>query len=342
MVKPGLIRFTLATIVVLYHLSGSIYIGTMAVYCFFILSGYWVTFMFDKKYSSYPNSSFVFYLSRIWRIFPVYLLIGALTYLVCWIYEGQFTNIIYQSLNPHYVLSNVCLFGYNLLPYNVLVPAWSLDIELQFYALIPVIIFLSKSKFGRVAVSLLLVIASIVISLWFNDHWIQKTVVPYLSYFYMGLLIYHYKISFSKNTELIFNALFIAVLIAHYAMFLNKDYNLLKSSAHYLHLFNQLISLLTIPLLCNSVRNKSNIFDRTLGEMSYVLYLVHWPAIIVYNHYIVGLSKMQRVPVVIIYIIFTYFLAYVIYRYYDKVVDKCRRNWFEKKFLESNNKVVLK
>src|SRR5678815_5577437 len=46
----GAFRFLLATIVLANH-SSRIYLGSMAVFIFFVLSGFWITRMWREKYS---------------------------------------------------------------------------------------------------------------------------------------------------------------------------------------------------------------------------------------------------------------------------------------------------
>ena len=61
MIKPGLVRFVLATLVVLFHITKFIFIGHLAVFCFFVLSGYWVSLMYETKYSDTKQPILVFY-----------------------------------------------------------------------------------------------------------------------------------------------------------------------------------------------------------------------------------------------------------------------------------------
>lgn len=333
MLKPGLVRFLLASIVILYHLSGSIYIGTMAVYCFFMLSGYWVTLMYEKKYSKFNQPVSVFYISRILRLFPVYLFLSLLTIIVSAIYLPGF----FASLSAHNGaigwLSYIFLLGYNLLTVKPIVPAWSLDIELQFYIMLPVLFYLSKSKLNRAVLLAVFAMSSILLLVFFPGIVVSETVIPYLTYFFIGVIIFKNEIRFSRRSEIFFNCLLILILAIHYILSGTGFYKSLKADPHYESYFNQLISLFTIPLLCNCVHNKSHKLDRILGEMSYVLYLTHWLVIIPYNYYITGLSKLQRIPCTLIYLLVTYILSYIIFKYFDKPVDSLRRKWLDSRNL---------
>jgi peptidoglycan/LPS O-acetylase OafA/YrhL len=69
---PGAFRLILALAVVLHHCTRFFPFGTVAVYVFFILSGYWVTRMWEERYSTSQNAYSLFVLSRSLRIFPLY------------------------------------------------------------------------------------------------------------------------------------------------------------------------------------------------------------------------------------------------------------------------------
>jgi peptidoglycan/LPS O-acetylase OafA/YrhL len=338
MLKPGLVRFLLASIVIFYHLSGAIYIGTMSVFCFFILSGYWVTFMYEKKYINYKRPVTTFYLSRIFRLFPVYLLIGTLTIIMSIIFFPNFFSLVSRHNVQLFWLSNVFLLGYNQLSFKPIVPAWSLDIELQFYVFLPLLLAIGTAKINRTVMLCMFGVITVLISVFYPFTIASKTIAPYLSYFFIGVFIYKSKLTFSRRTEIIFNSLMIVILLTHYSLGITHFYTVFKTQMHYESYFNQLISLLLIPLLSNCVNNKSDNLDRILGEMSYVLYLTHWLLIIPYNHVITGLSKFQRIPVSAGYLLLTYILSYIIFKYYDKPIDKIRREWLERKLMADKNK----
>lgn len=333
MLKSGLIRFLLASLVIFYHLSGSIFIGTMAVYCFFILSGYWVTYMYEAKYLKCANPIKIFYQSRILRIFPVYILSAILALAVLCVYRPEMCRAV-SIFGPiekiHFYFSNMFLVGYNLLTLKPLVPAWSLDIELQFYVLLPLLTLFARTRSSRILSLSLSIVITIILSAFYPQSFLSKTVLVYLSYFFIGIFIYKERIKFNRRVELVFNLLLIGILILHFALSKWVVYDSIKASANYELYFNELLSLFAIPVLCNSVYRKGNNLDRQLGDISYVLYLLHWVLIIPYDFYIRDLNKVQRIPIVIIYLISTYVLSYVIFKYYDKPIDSFRRKWSEK------------
>ena len=123
MIKPGLVRFILASLVVFFHITKFVFIGHLAVYCFFILSGYWVSLMYETKYSKAKQPLFVFYCSRIFRLLPVYYLISILTFIMLFIFDSQLIERLnFRSFSGvSFGLANLLMLGYNQLIFKPLV-----------------------------------------------------------------------------------------------------------------------------------------------------------------------------------------------------------------------------
>lgn len=343
MLKPGLVRFILSSIVIIYHLSAYIFIGSLAVYCFFMLSGYWVTYMYENKYVKFDKPVVTFYLSRIFRLFPVYFLFAILAFAAYALFKPKIINTIaaYDAVTAaRFWFSNFCLLGYNQLTHKPIIPAWSLDIELQFYIVLPLLLMIVKGKLMKPAL-VFFALLTLVISAYAPISIFSTTVIVYLFYFSIGIYIYRNQIKFSKQVEITFDVLFLLVLVAHYLLGFTAFYKPIKEHAHYEFYFNQCLSLLTIPMICNCVYNKSDKLDRVLGEMSFVLYLCHWITIIPYNYYVADLGKIQRLPIMLVYLLVTYVLAYFIFKFYDKPVDSLRRKWLEKRWEKQSVKAVI-
>jgi peptidoglycan/LPS O-acetylase OafA/YrhL len=74
---PGMLRFILAAMVVVSHLT-SLNIGRPAVLLFFMLSGYWVSRLLAGWQASVP----AFYVSRTLRVWPLYAVVTVLAWLL--------------------------------------------------------------------------------------------------------------------------------------------------------------------------------------------------------------------------------------------------------------------
>lgn len=335
MLKPGLVRLILATLVVLFHITKFIFIGELAVFCFFILSGYWVTLMYENKYSHIKNPICTFYISRLCRLLPVFYLITFLTFGLITVFKPYELNRmpIFGFESIRFWLANIFLVGYNQISFKPLVPAWSLDIEMQFYLILPILIPLMKPKTSRYLFIVVTFLVSLILMLFWSGTFVGNTILKYLVYFLIGMTIFKSKINFHRNIEICFNVIFGLILVLHYCI---PNWFLLIKDPHnqYNAFFNFLMPLLLIPFLSNSVLRKSNSTDMILGNISYTLYLSHWMFIIPYNYYIKDISKIERIPYTLLYLVVTYVFSFMVFKYFDEPLDKMRKRWVSKKVVK--------
>jgi len=331
MIKPGLLRFILASLVVVFHVARVVFVGTLAVYCFFILSGYWISLMYDNKYKKLDSPVQEFYVSRVYRLFPVYLLFAILAAVLVMFYDPTAAHTVSNFSvveKAHFWFSNLTLLGYNLLPFQPIAPAWSLDIELQFYILVPVLLMLLNNKASRIASVVFFGLVTLVVEVFFNRSILHETVAVYLVYFIIGICLHKDAITFKRRTEVLCTGLFFLVMAVHYAV--PSLFSAVRDSFSTYHLrFSETACLLLIPMLANSVRVKSDKLDRSLGDISYVLYLSHWIWFIPFNYYTQGFSSMQRLPYMVVYLVLTFAMAWVFYTYYDRPIEEARRRLAE-------------
>lgn len=328
MLKPGAARFLLASIVIFFHITKFVFIGTLAVYCFFMLSGYWVTLMYEYKYSKKVKTLMVFYTSRILRLLPVFYLITVLIFIMYFFFTPNvFFGFNFFSLKGiGFCFSNAFLLGYNQLAFMPIGPAWSLDVELQFYLLLPILLILMKSRNDRIITISISVMLSLFLILFYPSSFLSGTILKYLVYFLIGVAIFKDEIKFNKKTEIIFCCIFLLVLFVFYSV--PHLYSLVKEgNTKYNEYFNLLSSFLLIPFLSNSVRRVSDNRDALLGGVSYVLYLCHWMFLIPYNYYIESMDGVIRLPFTIGFLLLTYTFAFIIFLYFDNPIDEKRKKW---------------
>lgn len=153
------------------HLKPNVFrIGFIGVDIFYVLSGFLMTkILCEKKFSTTSISTF--YLRRFKRIVPLYLLVVLATYIY-----GYFALLYPDRKQIADDLLWVCTFTSNCQPifeklgywdqlstYRFFVHTWSLAVELQYYAIVPIIIGSAMlcSKTSRLIVFVLLVASSL-------------------------------------------------------------------------------------------------------------------------------------------------------------------------------------
>lgn len=157
----GIIRFYLALIVLLAHAGfGLRTIGALAaVQALFILSGMYMAAVYTSKYSLIPKSIKYFYLNRVVRLYPTYIILTLLTaayYLATGGGADETQNRLFDLFEKAsdftrtelaIVYSSILLLvGQDFLsvhePYHFMLPvrqSWSMASELLFYATVPLL-----------------------------------------------------------------------------------------------------------------------------------------------------------------------------------------------------------
>ncbi|MFZ4411867.1 MAG: acyltransferase family protein [Bacteroidales bacterium] len=115
--------------------------GTVGVFVFFAISGFVLSYPFAKHYlSDSPNVNLKKYFwRRVTRLEPPYIIVMTILALVL-IVKGDY-NL--SQMTSHYLAS--LLYQHNLIyhDYSIINPvAWSLEIEIQFYILAPILAYL--------------------------------------------------------------------------------------------------------------------------------------------------------------------------------------------------------
>ena len=225
----GSLRLILALSVVFWHIPKHPFVlfnGGIAVEAFFIISGFYMAFVINDKYSRLNESSWVsvFYLSRILRLAPAYLLIcfvegllylksgtpnifsandlsiqarGALLFMNMFIVGQDMWQTILThaetNIPNQFIQSVFTFFGANAFSqiYLYIGQAWSLGIEIIFYLLAPFVVLSKK----RVLISF---VARLLIRLYFFEHsdfypnapWRSRFFASNLPFFFLGTASY--------------------------------------------------------------------------------------------------------------------------------------------------------
>ena len=245
----------------------------MAVNSFFFISGFIIILTLNKNYftgDSYLKQSSRYYLNRILRIYPLYILSILFFYL-----DASLLNIINADghlntnsylLDYKFILSNIFLiFQSSYFEVGLVnTVAWSLDLELQWYLFAPVLYYFFYYKYNavylRIGMYLLILIYTYLLILLHLEPFFLSS----FTYFIWGILMYDiyliYQSKFNNLIKMKYFLSFSSILIFSYIAF---DLDFLWYTYW-----------LGVALLCLTVNFKSRI-DKLLGDLSYPVFVLH-------------------------------------------------------------------
>jgi peptidoglycan/LPS O-acetylase OafA/YrhL len=279
------------------NLSASFIEASAAVETFVILSGFAISYLLHKRKQSYRG----FMTGRVFRLYPVYLTCLVLgmttTALVPYILEtAQWKETIYfewiRSLTNsgsvalgahtfwHLTLLNGVLHKSMLANATgtLLVPAWSITLEWQYYLVAPLIERLFRTGTGLLILTIAAWFGAEYATQWRNP---QLAFLPaYLPLFLVGIGSYHFYARYHQAAVnspapaiAVSSILAVAVLMKWHPVSLATWALVLGSiMARGTDPFSRALSVIRRILLLPTLQ--------TLGKMSFPLYLVHWPIIV--------------------------------------------------------------
>ena len=297
----GLIRLILALAVVLCHTS-TIYgfspvSGNVAVQCFYIISGFYMTMILNEKYIGNTGNK-TFYINRILKIYPIYwiLFIGSVAWSI-FVFKFGYPGVIKQyadnaPLAPstwiYLVLANILVIGldwiflfklkdggmYFTSDFNAQKPAfytfafnsiaWTVGVELLFYLIAP---FIMRKNIWWIS-SVLFLSLGLRIFLGFQglNHapWDYMFFPTQFLFFMAGGLSYHlYKsISLTKSQQVAISMLYLLIILFYYQFFENSFIK---------EVFLFVFTALAIPGIFKLTKKSQ--LDRYLGNLSYPIYI---------------------------------------------------------------------
>ncbi|HXB10977.1 MAG TPA: acyltransferase [Bacteroidia bacterium] len=360
----GLIRLLLALAVVLFHagyIFGFTYLdGLMAVQSFFIISGFYMSLILNEKYTG-KNSYTLFISNRLLRLFPAYILIIALTFIMICVfsrigipsevntnYSGKsflskfyvfFINLfllgqdtsLFLGFDSNGVLHYAADFYKSSPPvykYLLCPQAWSISIELLFYSIAPFIVR-RKLQIIIVVMSLSFVLRLVLYSKGFyRDPWTYRFFPTELFFFLLGNIGYRIYTCIRERESARKAGLIMLITLVVFALVFNylPGTYYIKQYAFYLFL------AASVPFIFNYTRNFSS--DRFIGELSYPVYLSHmlvlWFFLPLLNRAFNFPNSLSGILTVIITLLFSYAIQVLV----EKRMDK-----FRAKRLERHNAV---
>ena len=321
-----IIRGLAVLLVVLYHLSFTNFkAGFLGVDMFFVISG----FLMSKMYI---NGYFQFTYNRLKRLLPAYFATTFTFLLVAYFFlqAGELVQTKYSAISSALFLSNivnsltVSYFSDEF--FNLFLHHWSLAVEVQFYLIVPLLVFLfRKSKLSLIIIFTFSLILCLVTVLKYENFAFYLT--PFRIWeFLVGMAIVHIvpACTIRENTKIKIFIITIIVLFL-FIFFYPKIINL-KYSWFVLHPgFGAFVSTLIVGFLIYlNVPNKALLgvvpsFFETMGKYSYSIYLVHFPIILLFTYVPLSGVTVEYDNVTLIYMFITiFFLSLFSYHFFEQ------------------------
>ncbi len=292
----GILRYLLALLVVQTHLwKITPWAGFYAVFTFYMLSGYLMTLVLNERYGKGPGGFLKYLLNRALRIYPPYLAVLAMAIGVVY-YFPEIALSVHKSFSIPVTttawLKNIFVVGaYHPVVSTLVIPAWSLHVELIFYAAMGLLLsrrwWIAGGWFlGSLAYTVFLVIQYPSE----NQFWFYRYFPPEAASlpFSAGACLYFARGLFKERLVLILlaAALFAANIVFAGFLWEGRD---LYIQGFYLSIF---LSVVLIALLARLDPSRIPGFlrriDKFLGDISYPIFLCHVPCaalvIVLYFH----------------------------------------------------------
>jgi peptidoglycan/LPS O-acetylase OafA/YrhL len=303
--------------------------------------------MWGKEYAPTSAPYLNFIISRFWRLMPIYYVALVLYYVVDYLFPTSGRNGLLESgfwTTVHFYISQIFILGYAPLPSSakIIPPVWSLDIELQFYLVAPLIIVLlqkySAISLPRLALYGIALVGFGTFVVFFGNILAQSAFLPmYLAFFLIGLHSAHYE--WKPSEALAVSGLGLAMLLIVGCIWLPATRPLLieGSFSGWLTNYNPdaciILALLVAPYAMATVRKtpmNGSWFakiDRDFSNITYEIYLSHVSVLAIVEHFVGNLSKYQQLPALVLAWIGVLPLCWIVYRFIDRPIDQLRSTY---------------
>ncbi len=332
----GFLRIFLALCVVGAHTTGDPFNfgGREAVLLFYIISGFYMSLILNKKYTG-PHANINFYKSRYLRLWVPYMAVLFFTVIgytlidywpfylnayeqapwgyglfaglsnifiagqdVLWLFSTNDTGLIYHPIG------NVNFNGSDL---SLDSPLFSVSLEIYFYLMAP---FILRSKLK----TFLFASAGLIYHLALKKVGINALDATYhlfpatIAYFGIGAMLFHVSQKpLTQARDLVFIVLILSMVDSMDSFVLRKTL---------------LGFILLLPLIFSLTKNWR--FDQMIGELSYGIYIIHWPMIKIINNLFpdyLGIGQFACVS------LFTVCASIILYAAIERPLGRYRRRF---------------
>lgn len=289
-------------VVILFHAGFDWAIGGyVGVDVFFVISGFLITYGLIRE--GKENNLGAFYIRRIRRLFPALLVTSVLTFIASWLImsEADFAQAARATIYAIISISNIGFWletGYwdSAAHYKPLLHTWSLSVEEQFYLIWPALM-IALLMLGRKAILVLLLALAIggAIAAQYFVQTMPSAVfylTPFRAYQFAIGAAYAALLVVMKRESIVSNAWVqdlmivagLALIIVPTFVYVGEDPTYLGAMAA-IPCVGALLVIMAGPgkligyLLTNPV-------STYVGNISYSLYLTHWPLMALYRYHV--------------------------------------------------------
>ena len=311
--------------------------GVFGVPFFFIISGFVLGYFFARKYihNERPNLK-EYFLRRLTRIEPPYLL-ALLIFFIALVFIVR--KYEFAELFPHFIASFFYVHNEVFHQHSYVLPvAWTLEIEVQFYLLAPLLGLLYRLKRREIRWLIFLILILADAYYWYNI-WYGMHVFKFLHYFLCGMLmadLYVEKIKFPGPSWAGFMIGMASLILLPFII------GFYSTTGYIIKYF--LMVLLFYTALTNNwlIRIFSFAPIAIIGGMCYSIYLVHEQVISATGK----LLKFINIENPFIYFILSYLLllmvVLVVCAVYFKFIEQpcMKKDWWKKVFSTKRIKTI--
>ncbi|CAK0732002.1 TPA: acyltransferase [Escherichia coli] len=332
--QPGVdgLRAVAVLLVLLFHAGfESIPGGFIGVDVFFVISGYLISGIIFSQLDKKSFSFIRFICSRISRLYPALIFTLFIVFIGCFLVytPSEFAEVSKSAIYSIFSASNIFFAskaGYfdNSSEINPLLHTWSLAVEQQFYIIWPVILSLSFLINRKIVPYVIGVVAlsSLAASQWatVNSPVDSYYLMPFRTFeLAFGGLTYFAskKIKLNNSFKEVTMLFGLAAIIAPSIYF--------TSSTKFPGL-NAMIPVFGAMLCIISQNSKisgfvvNNRLSVGLGIISYSIYLIHWPILVIYKYWVFRpLDLTEKVSIVIVSIVAGYAMYNIIENKFRKI-----------------------
>ena len=300
--------------------------GRFGVELFFIISGFIITLSIENyKIKGSLVLLKTFYLRRLSRIFPPYFIIITCSL----IFNLLFLNTLSVENGVNSYLASI-FFIHNLI-YPGEFPflsgaAWSLEIEIQFYFLAPIffLLFNGQTNYLKISLNLIFFLLFFILNnIGYNVE--TKSLLNYGHYFIIGNILAFFNLRKNYIGKHYNVALITIIIIFIFIYILNIKYN----NANSLIIVHKLFTLLIIfaslyyILNLNKVKILTNKILTRIGKISYSIYLLNYPIIVLFGHSILSITIFKNyyftlILFIVLFLAVIFFLSYIFYTTVEK------------------------